>query len=112
MGSLGLLLGGLGCTYTVRVENRSRQAVTVRLVQTDPLVPDWILAAARIEAGRDVRLGPSRVAFSDVVLEAEQPDRAELPSRIDIDSGGSTIQVVTESKDGRDRVVLKKVATP
>ena len=101
-----------GCTYSVRVENRSDHAVTVRLVQTDPLIPDWILAAERIDPGRAARFGPQRVNFSYVVLEAEQPDRSLEPARIDIDAGGSTVAVVTETHNGTERLAFRKIENP
>ena len=76
-----------GCTYSVEVRNATPDAVNVRLIQLDPLQPDWILAYARVDAGERVRLKESRVAFEKVVLEANIADLDDNPVRTNVGAG-------------------------
>jgi hypothetical protein len=63
------LLGG--CTYSVRIRNDNDQALTARLVQTDPLMKDWVLAESRVDPGETVQLGPARTMAGSTLVEID-----------------------------------------
>lgn len=60
-----------GCSYAVRLFNEEPRAVTARLVQTDPVMPDWVLAERRVEAGEVGELSAAKVWVSSLILEVE-----------------------------------------
>lgn len=91
-----------GCTYTVEVRNAAQEPITVRLLQLDPIQPDWLLGSARIEPGHRARLEPARVAMARVVLEATVPGSDDEPVRREVGSGKSVIRIeMDDSPDGR-----------
>lgn len=95
-----LALGG--CTYTVEVRNAAPEPITVRLLQLDPIQPDWLLGSARIDPGQRARLTPARVAMARVVLEATVPGSDDEPVRREVGSGKSVIRIeMSETSDGR-----------
>ncbi|MEX2218465.1 MAG: hypothetical protein WD749_06850 [Phycisphaerales bacterium] len=62
---------GGGCSYSVRIRNDNGQPLAVRLVQTDLLMKDWVLAETKVMPGETAELGPtSRVMKSHIFLEA------------------------------------------
>lgn len=100
------LLGG--CTYTVRVRNDNGQPITMRLVQTDPLMKDWTLAERKVNPGETVQLGPARTSAVYVLLEADPTHgdglglvrRAVLP-------GDHAFRVGLEEHDDHTRIMVR-----
>ncbi|MFN0134081.1 MAG: hypothetical protein ACKVW3_16325 [Phycisphaerales bacterium] len=96
-GALAALLLGPGCTYTVDVYNASNTSVLVRMIQLDPIQPDWVLDSERVQPGSWARLGPRRVAFESVAVDAGVPSRQVTPARLRIKPGSSAVRVETGS---------------
>jgi hypothetical protein len=104
--ALGAWGGGVlsGCTYTVEVRNATADPITVRLIQLDPIQPEWLLASARIDPGERAHLRESRAAFSKVVLEATTPGRDGEPVRHKVTSGRTVFRI--EPGPGLDEPIV------
>ncbi|MBL9031300.1 MAG: hypothetical protein JNM80_06290 [Phycisphaerae bacterium] len=97
LGALALVLLASGCTYTVDVYNASGSSVLVRMVQLDPIQPDWVLDSERVQPGSRVRLGPARVAFESVAVDAGTSSRQTTPARLRIKPGTTSLLVESGS---------------
>lgn len=100
-----------GCTYTVEVRNATADPITVRLIQLDPIQPDWHLASARIDPGERARLKESRAAFSKIVLEATTPGRDAEPVRHKVGSG-KTVFRIEPGPGPEEPIVFRDDPTP
>lgn len=101
-----------GCTYSVDVYNRTPSRVSVSLIQTDPVSPDWILDEARVAPGERVRLGPARLSFGTVVLEAVTPDEPEVRARLSVGAGHTVISIRPEGPEGEGTIALARGNRP
>jgi hypothetical protein len=100
-----------GCTYAVEVRNATSDPITVRLIQLDPIQPEWLLASARIDPGERARLKESRVAMAKVVLEATTPGRDDEPVRIEV-SSGRTVYRIEPGPSALEPVTFRQDDTP
>lgn len=100
------LLGG--CTYSADVRNTTGGPVLVRMLQIDPIQPDWVLDSERIGPGGFVKLGPSRVPFERVVVEVGNQMKNSVPARYTITPGTTHLDVGQKpaAEARRDEVVF------
>lgn len=99
-----------GCTYTVEVQNMASEQISVRLLQIDPVMDDWSLAAVRMPADETTTLGPVRVPFATVVFEAGPPETPELAQRITLRPGFTRcyVDILTDGEEKRVTVDLTR----
>lgn len=97
-----------GCTYCVDVRNTTQQPVLVKMVQVDPIQPDWVLASQRISPGDYAKLGPSRVPFERVVIEVDNQTERSTLARYSISPGSTRLDVGQKpsTEPGRDEVIF------
>ncbi len=97
-----------GCTYSADVRNTTGQPVLVRMLQIDPIQPDWELASQRIGPGEYARLGPARVPFELVVVEVGAQVDHTVPARYKMTPGTTRLDVgqVPSPDPGRQETVF------
>ena len=97
-----------GCTYSADVRNNTTGPVLVRMLQIDPVQPDWVLASERIGPGGYAKLGPSRVPFERVVVEVGNQMKNSVSARYSIVPGTTRLDVGRKpSQDSsRDEIVF------
>lgn len=100
-----------GCTYSVEVRNFTPDPVNVRLIQLDPVQPDWVLASARVEPGERAQLKESRVAFEKVVLEANIDGVDDDPIRTRV-RHGTRVYRVDPGPTATQPIVFRDDPTP
>ena len=113
-GALTLCALAAGCSYTVRVRNDNGQPITARMIQTDALMKDWILAEQTVAPGETATLGPARTLKGTVQVEADPTHghtaspvrRTILPGshafRLGLDLEGEHQRLMLRSADWRD----------
>lgn len=96
-----------GCTYTVDVRNTTTQPVFVQLLQIDPVQPDWVLASERVAPGAYAKLGPTRVPFERVVVQAGNQTQKSVDARYKLTAGHTDLDVGQRpGEDGRDEIIF------
>lgn len=107
--SPALLIGILsGCTYSADVRNTTEKPVLVRMLQIDPIQPDWELASQRIGPGEYAKLGPARVPFERVVVEVGAQIDHTVPARFNMLPGTTRLDVgqTASQEPGREETVF------
>lgn len=79
--SLVGMVGLGGCTYTADVRNMTGEPVFVQMLQVDAIQPDWVLDSVRVGPGEHAKLGPKRVAFQRVVIDAGTQTKKSVMER-------------------------------
>jgi hypothetical protein len=97
-----------GCTYSADVRNTTNGPVLVKMLQVDPIQPDWELASQRVGPGEYARLGPVRVPFQRVVIQVGNQLAHSVPARCTITAGTARLDVgqTASSESGREEVVF------
>jgi hypothetical protein len=92
-----------GCTYTADVRNTTDEPVFVQMVQVDAIQPDWVLATARIAPGEYAKLGPARVPFQRVMIDAGDQSKKSVNARLRVRSGTTKLDVGSKPSSEPDR---------
>jgi hypothetical protein len=107
--ALVMLAALAGCTYTAEVENLANEQISVRLIQADPVMSDWVLEDERIISGGKVTIGPQRVPWAQVVFEAGPRGQPELVYRTPIKPGLTKFRIDLEGEGDDKRVVVERI---
>ena len=100
-------LAGLGgCTYTADVRNMTSEPVFVQMLQVDALQPDWVLDSVRVGPGETAKLGPKRVPFQRVVIDAGTQMKRSVSGRALITPGMTRLEVTSAAVIERDETVF------
>ncbi len=100
------MVGLGGCTYTADVRNMTGEPVFVQMLQVDAIQPDWVLDSVRVGPGEHAKLGPKRVAFQRVVIDAGTQTRKSVNGRALISPGMTRLDVTSASVMERDETVF------
>ncbi|MBX3377979.1 MAG: hypothetical protein KF678_13365 [Phycisphaeraceae bacterium] len=104
--SLVGMVGLGGCTYTADVRNMTGEPVFVQMLQVDAIQPDWVLDSVRVGPGEHAKLGPKRVAFQRVVIDAGTQTKKSVNGRALISPGMTRLDVTSASVMERDETVF------